>query len=139
MNNLSIAGRLGRDAELRYTQGGKPVLGFAVAVDKRGPGGEKGTEWVDCSLWGDRGEKVAEYLTKGKVVAVSGEAGARAYMGKDGKPVATLTLRVIELTLLGGGSADGGERPQRQAGGAPKPAAGPAPAEHFPDENEIPF
>lgn len=135
MNNLSIAGRLGRDAELRYTQGGKPVLGFAVAVDKRGPGGEKGTEWVDCSLWGDRGEKVAEYLTKGKVVAVSGEAGARAYMGKDGKPVATLTLRVIELTLLGG-SADGGERPQRPAGGAPKPAAGPAP--EF-DESEVPF
>lgn len=138
MNNLTIAGRLGRDAELRYTQSGKPVLGFAVAVDKRGPNGEKGTEWVDCSVWGDRGEKLAEYLTKSKVVAVSGEAGVRAYMGKDGKPVAALTLRVIELTLLGGGS-EGGERPQRQGGGGAKPAGAPAPAEHFPDDDEIPF
>jgi single-strand DNA-binding protein len=135
MNTLTIAGRLGRDAELRYTQGGKPVLGFAVAVDKRGPGGEKGTEWVDCSLWGDRGEKLAEYLTKSKVVAVSGEAGVRAYMGKDGKPVAALTLRVIELTLLGGGS-EAGERPQRQAGGAAKPAGAPAP--EF-DGMDVPF
>lgn len=96
MNNFSAIGRLGRDAEMRYTQGGKAVLGFALAVDK-GWGDRKQTVWFDCSLWGDRGEKLAEHLKKGDRIGVTGEFGTREHDGKT-----YLTLDVRDVTLLGG-------------------------------------
>lgn len=96
MQNITIAGRLGRDAELRNTQGGDSVLGFTVAVDYRA-GREKATNWWRVSLWGKRGEALAQYLTKGATVAVSGEFGLTEY---DGKP--QLNIKASEITLLGG-------------------------------------
>ena len=64
MNVWIFTGRLGRDAELRTTQSGEKVLGFAVANDV-GFGERKQTLWADCSLWGRRAEALAQYLTKG--------------------------------------------------------------------------
>jgi len=49
MKTITIAGRLGKTAELRRTQGGDPVLSFTVAVDDRSAK-EKSTLWFDCSL-----------------------------------------------------------------------------------------
>lgn len=145
MNNATFAGRLGRDAETRFTQAGDPVTGFSIAVDERRKG-EKTTLWVDCSIWGERGEKVAQYLTKGTPVAVSGQVGVRTYQA-NGETRATLTLRVAELTLLG--SASDGERQERPAGrgeerapardaSRPAPAPQPSADEPFPDD-DIPF
>ena len=53
MNLITIAGRLGRDAELKVIPSGKSVTNFPVAVDI-GRGEKKKTEWIDCSLWGER-------------------------------------------------------------------------------------
>ena len=111
MKNVTIAGRIGRSAELRRTQGGDPVASFSVAVDDRS-GKEKATVWFDCSVWGKRAESLSQYLTKGTAVAVSGELGTREHNGKT-----YLTVRVNDVTMLGGGerqsggqSADSGER-----------------------------
>ena len=71
MQNITIAGRVGRDAELRRTQGGDAVCSFTVAVDYRN-GREKATNWWRVSLWGKRGEALAPYLLKGVSVTVSG-------------------------------------------------------------------
>lgn len=121
MNTLTIAGRLGRDADTRYSSAGKAICNFSVAVDQRRAGGEKGTLWVDCSIWGERAEKLAPYLTKGTVVSVSGEASARAWTPRGGgDPVGQLCLFVREVTLLGGG-----ERSQGAGAERPKPAARP--------------
>ena len=83
MNNWTIAGRIGRDAETREVDGGHLVTNFSVSFDEF-VGGEKRTLWVDCSWWGDRGEKTAQYLTKGKSLTVSGKAGVRTYEGNNG-------------------------------------------------------
>jgi len=107
MNLLNIAGVIGKDAETRVTPNGKEVTSFSVAV-KDGP--EK-TLWVDCSIWGDRGLKLAPFLMKGGRVAVCGNATVRAYE-KDGEARAVLGIRVIDVTLQGDG---GGEKQQRQA------------------------
>lgn len=111
MKNVTIAGRIGRSAELRRTQGGDPVASFSVAVDDRS-GKDKATVWFDCSVWGKRAESLTQYLTKGTAVAVSGELGTREHNGKT-----YLTVRVNDVTMLGGGerqsggqSADTGER-----------------------------
>ena len=103
MQQIVISGRLGRDAELRTTNG-DPVLGFTVAVDSR-KGRDKVTNWWRVSLWGKRGEALAQYLTKGSSVTVSGEFSLDEY---DGKP--QLNIRANEIALQGGGRWPSGLR-----------------------------
>ena len=131
MNVWTIAGNLGKDAETRYTQSWKSVTCFSVAVEVR-YGGEKTTMWVDCSLWGERGEKLAEYLLKGVKVCVSGQAGTREH---NGKAYATLTVR--EVTLMGGG-ARAEERPARSESPARSQRQAQQDQDEL-DEDQIPF
>ena len=96
-----LAGNLGGDAELRAIASGETVLKFSVAC-KTGKKNED--QWVKCAMWGERAQKVAQYLTKGTRVAVSGRVSARAWAPKDGgEPKCDLEVRVDQLTLLGGG------------------------------------
>lgn len=108
MKNITIAGRLGKAAELRRLQDGTPVLSFTVAVDD-GWGERKRTLWFDCSLFGKRGEPIEQYMPKGTAVAVSGDLSTREYEGKT-----YLTVRVNEVTLQGG-KQDGERRESRPA------------------------
>jgi single-strand DNA-binding protein len=96
MKSISIAGRLGKDAELRRTQGGDPVLGFNVAVDD-GYGQNKTTLWFKCSIWGKRAEAMQTMLPKGKEVSVVGDFSTEEYQGKT-----QLTIRVNDIKLHGG-------------------------------------
>lgn len=105
MKNITIAGRLGKDANLRDA-GGTDVLGFSVAVDD-GYGDNKRTLWFDCSVWGKRAAALAPHLTKGSAVAVAGDLSTREHDGKT-----HLTVRVAELTMQGGGEKQ--EKPARQ-------------------------
>jgi single-strand DNA-binding protein len=98
MNTLTIAGNIGRDAELRTTQNGKKVANFTVAVSGRRK--DDPPTWFDCSLWGDRADKLAQYIRKGDKIAVTGEVGAREHNGK-----AYLQVNVRDLTFMGGGNA----------------------------------
>lgn len=127
MKQITIAGRLGKDAALRNTQQGDAVAGFSVAVDD-GRGQDKRTLWFDCSLWGKRGQALAQYLTKGTSVAVSGDLGTREYEGRT-----YLTVRVDQITLQGGGQRDG---EPRDAGGYGGQQGGGRPVSDF---DSIPF
>ena len=129
MNNFTDIGRIGKDAVTRFTQGGESVTGFSLAVDS-GWGDKKQTNWFDCSLWGKRGEKVAEYLTKGKQVMVQGEFGTREHEGKT-----YLTLRVSEVKLIGDNKPQDKPRQERGGGGSTPLAQD----EPFPDDEKIPF
>lgn len=104
MKTITIAGNIGKDATTRTTQGGDSVTGWTVAVEDR-QGKEKSTLWFDCSLWGKRGETLAQYLTKGSKVAVSGDLSTREHEGKT-----YLSIRADQVTLLGGGE----KREERQ-------------------------
>lgn len=100
MSIFILTSRLGRDAELRTTSGDKKVLAFSLP-DERGYGDKKQTLWIDCALWGERAEKLAQYLTKGTLVEVHGEISCRVYESK-GEHKAQLQLNVRELKLHGG-------------------------------------
>lgn len=128
MKNITIAGNLGKDSVLRTTNNGDKVLGWSVAVEERN-GQDKRTLWFDCSLWGKRGEALAQYLTKGSKVAVAGELSTREHEGKT-----YLTVRVSEVTLQGGKSE--GER-SYGGGGSGAPNTGGS----FPDDmdDDVPF
>ena len=99
MNNLIIAGNIGKDAELRQTQNGKQVCGFSVAVSGRK---DDPATWFDCSIWGERAAKVAPYIRKGDRITVSGEVSAREHNGK-----AYLQVFVKDFTFQGGKSEGG--------------------------------
>jgi single-strand DNA-binding protein len=117
MNVWTFTGRLGADAELRTTQGGEKVLGFRVANDV-GFGDRKTTQWVECSLWGRRGESISQFMTKGKQVCVSGELTLREFQKRDGSPGFGLSVRVNEVDFMGGrDSGDGGGSGGGQGGG----------------------
>lgn len=109
MNNLTIAGNVGRDAELRTTQQGKDVCGFTVAVSN---GKDRDPTWFDCSLWGDRAKKLAPYIRKGDKITVAGEVSAREHNGK-----AYLQVFVRDLTFQSPKSSDTQPNPQGGYGG----------------------
>lgn len=134
MNYGTFAGRLGRDADTKALPSGQSVTEFSLAVTT-GWGERQSTLWLKCTLWGERGEKLAPYLKKGGAVTVSGDVDVRAYSAKDGTPKAEMSCNVQRVTLQG--SAEAHAKP-----GTPAPAArtlsGTSKAE--PDfDDDIPF
>lgn len=99
MNNITIAGQLGKDAEVRYLPNGDPVASFSVADSQ---GREKPTIWWRCSLFGKRAESLAPYLTKGQAVTVSGTVTEREYTDKDGTQKKAMEVRVQDVAMQGG-------------------------------------
>ncbi len=142
LNAWAFTGRLGRDAETRYLPNGSVVLEFSPAVDV-GYGDKKTTLWPKCSLFGDRGPKVAPYLIKGTQVAVSGEVNMREWQDKDGGKRSSLDVRVNAVELIGGKRDDAPAASQQTQRATPpqQPAASPRrPSPNFDDmDDDIPF
>lgn len=81
MQTITISGNLGKDAELKSTQGGDDVLSFSVAV-KQGWGDKASSNWYRVSVWGKRARSLSDYLRKGTKVVVQGELTIGEYNGK---------------------------------------------------------
>lgn len=128
MNNWNFTGNLGRDAETRFTQSGDPIVSFSVGV-KSGFGDKATTTWANCAMFGKRGEAVAQYLTKGAQVGITGEVSLREWQDKEGQKRVNLDVRVNDLTLLGG--------KQESAPQTTKPAQKAKPSQA--DYDDIPF
>lgn len=106
-NRVCLVGNLGRDAEIRYTQGGAAVSNFSVATtevwnDKAGQRQEK-TEWTAIELWGKTAESLSEYLLKGKQVLIEGRLQTDEYTDKEGNKRKTTKVRADKVVLLGSG------------------------------------
>lgn len=101
MNSLNFIGNIGSDAEVRYTPDQKPITSWSVAL-RSGYGKSEKTNWVRCTMFGERGIKLSEYLKKGTQVAVSGELSLNEYTNKQGENKASLECNVSNITLLGG-------------------------------------
>lgn len=112
MNSITIAGALGKDAEIRYLTNGDAVCGFSVADSQ---GKEKPTIWWSCQLFGKRAEALSQYLIKGQAVTVSGSVSEREWTDKEGNKRKSMDVRVQEIALQGGKREE-----------APRPAAKPA-------------
>ena len=98
---LTGLARLGRDAEVRYTQSGDPVASLALAISY-GKRADNKTQWVDASLWGERAEKLQQYLTKGTAVCVVlSDPHIEEYEGKNGKGF-SLRATVSNIEFAGG-------------------------------------
>lgn len=115
MNIVTIAGRLGKDPETRFTQGGQKVTSFSVATSIRRKGQEE-TLWWRVTVWGDRFDKMISYLKKGSAVIVNGEMNLSHYNDRDGKNQTSLEITADSLRFSPFGKSDpeGGAGQQQQ-------------------------
>lgn len=102
---MNIIGRLTRDAKVRRTSQEKQVVNFSVAINDsyKNKAGEriKQTTYFECAYW--LSPKVAQILTKGTVVELTGKVSARAWTGSDGQAHAGLNFNTSQIKLHGGG------------------------------------
>ena len=87
MNHFVGIGRLTRDPDVKYTQSGKAVARFNLAIDRRrSADAEKQTDFIPCVAWEKTAEMIAQYVSKGQKIAVEGRIQTRSY-DKDGRKV----------------------------------------------------
>lgn len=103
---ITLIGRLGADPELRYTPNGVPVCSFNVATDRvwnndQGQRQEE-TTWHKVTAWRKQAETCAQYLNKGSLVMVTGNAKARGYTNRDGQVAASLDVNADVVRFLSG-------------------------------------
>ena len=120
-------GRVGRDAELRYTAKETPVLSFSIAVNV-GWGERKRTDWYSCSYFGKRAVSIEQYITKGTMLLVEGEPSLHQYTTKTGEQKASIQIMVSEIKFAGGSDR------QTQQTSEPQQAT----MQDY-DEDEVPF
>ncbi len=112
INVVVITGNLTQDPELRHTGGGTAVCELRVAVNSRRKDGSTG-EWVDkpnyfnVTVWGAQGENCANYLSKGRPVAVEGRLDWREWEAKDGSGKRQ-AVQIVANSVQFLGSRDGG-------------------------------
>lgn len=87
LNKVILIGRLTRDPELRYTPNGISVATFTIAVDRNytNQEGQRETDFIPIVAWRGLADTCGKYLTKGRLVAVSGRLQIRSYEGQDGQ------------------------------------------------------
>ena len=87
LNKIILIGRLTKDVELRYTESGKAVANFTLAVDRpfKKAQGEKEADFIRIVVWGKQAENCANYIGKGRLAAVEGRLQIRSYDGNDGQ------------------------------------------------------
>lgn len=132
-----VIGRLGNDAETKYTPNGQMVLELSIAVNDDPKNREK-TTWVRVSVWGRQAEALDGLaqngaLQKGHLVSVSGRTQIRTYQGNDGQTKVSVELTADDVTLLTSRSeASGSSQTSNTQYQAPQPSGPPPQAPQAP-------
>ena len=139
VNKVILIGNLGKDPEVRYTQGGQAVANLRIATsrswtDKQSGQRKEETEWHDVEVWGKQAEQCGEYLAKGRQVYVEGRLKTDKWQDKQtGQERSRVKVVADSVRFLGGrGQGAGPGRPhgpeEGPPGGFEEPDAGPGPA-----------
>ncbi len=109
-NQVVLMGNLTRDPELRQTPNGQNVCSFSLALNRSYKGADgnwqEATDFIDVVAWGPLGERVAQYLSKGRPCLVNGRLQSRSWE-QDGQKRSKVEVVAQDVTFLGGGQ-DGG-------------------------------
>lgn len=99
LNNFSFTGRLTKDALFKTLPSGKTLLEVNVA-NNTGFGEYAKTNWLKVKMWGDKGSKIKDYLTKGTLISGSGELTTEEWEDKQGKLNTNLVVTVLNIQIL---------------------------------------
>ena len=127
MNVITVAGTLGKDAEVKYLANGDAIANFSVADSQ---GRDKPTIWWNCGLYGKRAESLSQYLLKGQAVTVTGSVSEREWTDKEGNKRKSMDVRVSDVALQGGRKNEEPQQERRQA---------PAPQQMDMSDDDLPF
>jgi single-strand DNA-binding protein len=141
VNKVILIGNLGRDPELRYTQGGQAVANFSMATTERFSGRDgtpqERTEWHRIVVWGKQAETCAQYLSKGRSVYIEGRLQTREWEDREGQKRYTTEITAQRVQFLGpregGSGGGGGARPPGPGDGPPSGDSPPPP------DDDVPF
>jgi single-strand DNA-binding protein len=153
LNQVCIAGNLGQDVELRYTQQGLAIANLNIAVNEhfKDSNGEsqKRTHWFRATAFGRTAEVAAQYLHKGSKVGIAGKLVQRTWQDDQGNNRSSVEIRIDQLELLGsanGSQNDGRQSTGQQQGGPVQNQGGPPQQQYYgdayeppPDSGDIPF
>lgn len=121
INRVVLTGRLTKDVELRYTQGGAAVGTFNLAVNRRftNQQGEREADFVSCVIWRKAAETFANYMHKGSLVGIEGRIQTRNYENKQGQRVYVTEVVVEDFSFLESGSKFNQTQSSQEYGDAP--------------------
>jgi single-strand DNA-binding protein len=143
LNKVMIIGNLGKDPEMKYTQQGKPVTTFSVAVSRtrRDADGQMKdeTEWFRVVAWEKLAETCNEYLRKGSKVYIEGRLQTREYQAQDGQTRQSVEIVANEMLILDSrqqGGSPGGYGDERQPSTS-RSGAGTSGSSSFDDDSDM--
>lgn len=115
MNKVTLIGRLTRDPEIRYSDGGIAVARYTLAVNRvKTKDGNQEADFINCVTFGKGAEFAEKYLRKGQQIAVSGRIQTGSYTNRDGQKVYTTDVVVSEHEFTGSKNSDSGNNSSGQ-------------------------
>ena len=107
-NKVILLGNLTRDPETRATTGGQSVTNVSIAVNRTwtDANGQKqeATDFIECDAWGQRGETIAKFFTKGRQILISGRLSQQSWDDKEtGKKRSTIRVVIDEFSFVNDG------------------------------------
>lgn len=143
LNRVILIGRLTRDPELRYTANGIGVCTFSIAVNRpyTNQAGERPADFIDIVVWRQLAENVANYMTKGRLVAVEGRIQTRTYENQEGQKRKAVEVVADTVKFLDKAPGTGTpRRPQDNDGwGSLGKEVDPGGVDNIAEDDEIPF
>ncbi|CAH0417850.1 single-stranded DNA-binding protein [Periweissella ghanensis] len=102
INRVVLVGRLTRDVELRYTQGGAAVGSFTIAVNRQftNQQGEREADFINAVIWRKSAENLANFTHKGSLIGIEGRLQTRNYENQQGTRVYVTEVVVDNFSLL---------------------------------------
>ena len=112
MNTVNLVGRLTRDPEVRYTDGGASVAKFSLAVDRRfKKEGQPDADFPNCVAFGKTAEFIEKYFTKGQRMGATGRIQTGSYTNNEGVKVYTTDVVVENVEFVESKNASQGSQP----------------------------
>ncbi|SDQ26730.1 MULTISPECIES: single-stranded DNA-binding protein [Streptococcus] len=152
INNVVLVGRMTRDAELRYTPSNQAVATFTLAVNRnfKNQNGEREADFINCVIWRQQAENLANWAKKGTLVGVTGRIQTRNYENQQGQRVYVTEVVADNFQILesratregqSGGSYNGGFNNNSSFGGASNGGFSSQPSQQTPNfgRDESPF
>ena len=116
INNTVLVGRLTKDVELRYTPSNVAVATFTLAVNRtfKNESGEREADFINCVMWRQQAENLANFAKKGALIGVTGRIQTRSYDNQQGQRVYVTEVVAEQFQLLES-KGQGNQGQQKQA------------------------
>lgn len=102
LNSACLVGRLTKDPELRYTPSNQAVATFSLAVNRnfKGQNGEREADFINCVIWRQQAENLANWAKKGALIGITGRIQTRSYENQQGQRVYVTEVVAEQFQLL---------------------------------------